>query len=256
LYVEETRSTLRFAASAKRIEMKPTVNEVVDYQALLKKLQIELAETKAALQKLQNRSNVDNSKGQSASVVPVADLMLSMRTQMTSSDTLAESGSTGGGLGQRTEYSNWMPTQTPILVDSKSKPEEDPPVSEVWFSMGSADKKCCGDLTSRLIQAERRSKYLEEKLEATNDLVGTLACELETARRNNVDCNQGSRISKDRVGALEEQVGMSYKGEGSVMRHYALYIGVLFYFLGQTDLFVASVIFIWLRSGEMNHRRG
>jgi hypothetical protein len=66
LHVEETRSTLKFAASAKLIEMKPTVNEVVDHRALLKKLQIELVETKEALRKLQNRSDVDTLKGPDA----------------------------------------------------------------------------------------------------------------------------------------------------------------------------------------------
>jgi hypothetical protein len=244
LHLEETRSTLRFAASAKLIEMKPTVNEVVDDQALLKKLRIELAETKDALLKLQNRSNVDSSKGQSVSVVPVADLLLSIP------DLLTESESTGGGLGKRIKDSNLMPLQTPILDDSESKHEE-PPIKEVWFSMGSAQKKCCGDLAAQLVQAERRSKYLEETLTSTNDLVGTLVYELEKSRRNSVDSSQGSQVPRDRVGALGEQAGMSNEGEVSVRRQYLLmkyviYLGLLFNALGQTDKFLAACIFLWL----------
>jgi hypothetical protein len=74
------------------------------------------------------------------------------------------------------------------------------------------------------VQTEKRSKFLEDKLEATNDLVRTLVSELEKARRNNVDCNQGSQASKDRIGALEEQGGMSKDGEFSVMRRQYLHM--------------------------------
>jgi hypothetical protein len=253
LHLEETRATLRFAASAKLIEMKPTVNEVFDDQALLKKLKIELAETKDALQKLQIRGNVESSKGQSTSAVPVADLLLpirkreSMRAQTTSPDLLTESESTRGGLGKKKEDSNWIPLQTPILDDSESKHEELPPVSEVWFSMGSAHKKCCGDLAAQLVQAEKRSKYLEEKLDATNDLVGTLVYELERARRNS---------QRDRVGAFGEQDGMSNESEVSVRRQYFLmkyviYLGLLFNALGQSDKFLAACIFIWLSQEQL-----
>jgi hypothetical protein len=253
LHLEETRSTLRFAASAKLIEMKPTVNEVVDHQSLLKKLQVELAETKDALQRLQNRSDVEDSKGQSVSVVPVSDLLLSTRKRESMrTDLPTESGSAGDGLGQIIEDPQGTPLQTPILDDSESKPEEVPPLSEVWFSTGSAHKKCCGDLTTRLVQTEKRSKCLEEKLEATNDLVRTLVFELEKARRNNVDCNQGSRSSNDRVGALEKQGGTSNGGDLSVMRRqylqmkYSIYLGLIFYTFGQTEKFVAVVTFFWL----------
>jgi hypothetical protein len=259
LHLEETRSTLRFAASAKLIEMKPTVNEVVDHQSVLKKLQIELAETKDALHKLQIRSDVNDSKGQSVSVVPVSDALLSMsKPESMRIDLPTESGSAEDGLGHIIEDPQGMTLQTPILGDSESKPEEVPPISEVWFSMGSAHKKCCGDLTTRLVQTEKRSKYLEEKLEATNDLVRTLVCELEKARRNNVDCNQGSRASKDRFGALEEQDGMSNDGEFAVMRRqylqmkFAIYACLLFYTLGQTEKFVAALIFFWLSQELVN----
>jgi hypothetical protein len=247
LHLEETRSTLRFAASAKLIEMKPTVNEVFDHQALLKKLQLELAETKDALQKLQNRSDVDNSKGQSAAVEPVSDPLLSipvlkresMRSQTIFPDLLTESGSIGDGPSQKQEDSNWI-LQTPILGDS-----EVPPVSEVRFSMGSTQKKCCEDMITRLVQTEKRSKYLEQKLEATNDLVRTLVGELEKARRNNMDSKQGSQVSKYR-----DREGQD-KGGFSVMK-YAIYLGLLFYILGQTDKFLAAVIFIWLSQELVN----
>jgi hypothetical protein len=248
LHVEETRSTLKFAASAKLIQMKPTVNEVVDHRALLKKLQIELAETKEALRKLQNCSDVDKSKGPGASFVPVADLLPSrcrcesMRTQTTAPDLQTESGSTGGASGEGIEDNNSIPLQMPGLGKSASKSKEAPPVSEVWFSMESALRKSCDDVTTQLDEAEKRSKYLEDKLGATDDLVETLVRELEKAR-----------VLKDHIGAGDEKDGTNHEGEGRVMRQYlhlkyAICLGVLFYIVGQTDKLLTAVMFLLLCS--------
>lgn len=49
---EETRGTLKFGASAKRIQMKPIVNEIVDDKALIKKLRKELKEAQDAIKML------------------------------------------------------------------------------------------------------------------------------------------------------------------------------------------------------------
>jgi hypothetical protein len=51
-FVEETRSTLKFAARAKLIQMKPKVNEVHDDSALIKKLRDELAAAHKALENM------------------------------------------------------------------------------------------------------------------------------------------------------------------------------------------------------------
>jgi len=52
-HMEETRSTLKFAANAKRITVKPKINEVVDQTSLISALQKELAEARAGLAHLQ-----------------------------------------------------------------------------------------------------------------------------------------------------------------------------------------------------------
>lgn len=51
-FVEETRSTLKFAAQAKLVEMKPKVNEVMDDGATIKKLQHELADALKQLEEM------------------------------------------------------------------------------------------------------------------------------------------------------------------------------------------------------------
>lgn len=50
--VEETRSTLKFAYNAKRIKLRPQVNEVVDDKVLIENLKKELSNTKLKLQNL------------------------------------------------------------------------------------------------------------------------------------------------------------------------------------------------------------
>ncbi|KAG7364538.1 kinesin motor domain containing protein [Nitzschia inconspicua] len=51
-FLEETKSTLKFAARAKLVEMKPKVNEVLDDSATIKKLQQELLEARRIIEEL------------------------------------------------------------------------------------------------------------------------------------------------------------------------------------------------------------
>ena len=60
-FVEETRSTLKFAARAKLVQMKPKINEVMDDGAIINKLEKELFEVRKQLAelKLQEQSRDD-----------------------------------------------------------------------------------------------------------------------------------------------------------------------------------------------------
>lgn len=49
MFLEETRSTLQFAARAKLVKTRATINEVLDDRSMIKKLQRELAEAKRAV---------------------------------------------------------------------------------------------------------------------------------------------------------------------------------------------------------------
>lgn len=55
-FSEETRSTLKFAARAKLVQVKPEVNEILDDSATIKKLQRELAETKREIDELKRKT--------------------------------------------------------------------------------------------------------------------------------------------------------------------------------------------------------
>ena len=78
--LEETRGTLKFGASAKRIQMKPVVNEVVDDKALIKKLQRELKEAQNAIQVLSIERTAAKEKQQpTKDTPPSADLNTSLQ---------------------------------------------------------------------------------------------------------------------------------------------------------------------------------
>jgi len=55
LFIEETRSTLRFASRAKLVQTEATVNEVIDDTAMIRKLQGELIETRNVLGAMKER---------------------------------------------------------------------------------------------------------------------------------------------------------------------------------------------------------
>jgi len=54
--LEETRGTLKFGASAKRIEMKPVVNEIIDDKTLIRKLQRDLKEAQDAIRAMEMKN--------------------------------------------------------------------------------------------------------------------------------------------------------------------------------------------------------
>lgn len=55
LYVEETRSTLKFASRAKLVTTKPTVNEVMDDTAMIQKLESDLKQARRDIEQLEKR---------------------------------------------------------------------------------------------------------------------------------------------------------------------------------------------------------
>jgi hypothetical protein len=220
MQMEETRSTLKFAASAKRIQMKATVNEIVDQQSLLSKLQLELAEVKKALQRLQSRQHgEDDSNG---SAIPSKELFSYLKQES-------------------------LHTQTTFATDlsGSSESKQNPPVSEVMVSLENEDDAS----TIRIDEAEKRSKVLEDKLEATDELVTNLVKELENARMRFSELEQ-NRL--DRLGIshgkdeTEDKDGAQKMQQQHILLKYGLVLSLLFHFMGQTDIFIVTSFFLLL----------
>jgi hypothetical protein len=60
--LEETKSTLKFGYNAKRIEMKPVINEIIDDKVLIQKLQRELREAQEAITAFEQKDKAERRK--------------------------------------------------------------------------------------------------------------------------------------------------------------------------------------------------
>jgi hypothetical protein len=100
------------------------------------------------------------------------------------------------------------------------------------------------ELQSRLQDADERTRFLQSKLDATEDLVESLFKDIEGARRcvhelvfKNI--NFARRIERLRR-KIDEQASQ-YK----LLKH-AIYCGIFFYIFGQHEIYLATVMFLWL----------
>jgi hypothetical protein len=100
------------------------------------------------------------------------------------------------------------------------------------------------ELQSRLQDADERTQFLQSKLDATEDLVESLFKDIESARRcihelvfKNV--NLARRIERLRR-KIDEQASQ-YK----LVKH-AIYCGLVFYLFGRHEIYLATVMFLWL----------
>lgn len=66
LYVEETRSTLKFATRAKLVTTKPQLNEVMDDTAMIKKLQNDLEKARRDIERLEKREETNEKETKEA----------------------------------------------------------------------------------------------------------------------------------------------------------------------------------------------
>jgi len=260
--LEETKSTLKFASSAKMIEVKPTVNEVVDQEALIRALQRELAETKLALSKLQAQ--------------------VGSKTTSVTEDSSWGGGMLAFGLLQSPDSEPSTPPSSPpeqnesvnestdasseaVMGEDVGDPDElllnpdrlerfknsdGPPVSEVFVMLDSPLAEGANP-RERLEDAEQRAKFLENKLEATDNLVETLFQNLKKANQCNKELHLCNIQLQERIAFLEQSHdAVNEDKETLIQQHlllkHAVYAGLILFLCGQTEFFMAVVLFLWL----------
>ena len=101
--LEETRGTLKFGASAKRIQMKPVVNEIIDDKALIRKLQKDLKEAQNAIQALSLETAATKEKEPAKNMLPQVDLNTSLQVTVATEMSAGHSGTSNAtsGNGER-----------------------------------------------------------------------------------------------------------------------------------------------------------
>jgi hypothetical protein len=233
---EETRSTLRFAAAARRVRTAPVVNAVLDQDqaAIIRNLEKELSDTKKALEVLQFYVSTNQSK------VAAGSLASAQGSVYTEDDwdpfALDDSGEVGVGVFDAPAPLH--PIQEVLVVSSSTSsplhrrfPVLD---NDAWH------------LQEKLRDTELRTSFLEEKLTATDRLVETLYRDLEAARRSNKELQGEADFWRDQATLAEVKGTDKAERESLQLIRTAFYSASVFYATGQTELFLASVMFMWL----------
>jgi len=254
-HIEETRSTLKFALRAKEVEMAPLVNEVVDHSAQVFLLQKELSETKKALMELEKcfLHQLTKSRGSPSkwlrmamsSSAPTADSDSESYFSGSSYDTSDASSEAVAGEGMDELNESMLRSRViPYNNDAAQSLRAGPifPVHEVVvLSESSSPLKAVSDARAALIDAERRALFLEEKLEITDDLVESLFLELEQLRRFNKELkSRNEQLASAHMRRDEEESDII------LLIKYTFYLGFAFYLAGQNELFMATMMFLWL----------
>jgi Kinesin motor domain len=302
--VDETRSTLKFASAARRIETSPVVNSFVDHATLIQNLESELSETKHALKTLQ--CYVDTSHRRPRKVVVEGSVVSGVGSAYTEDDwdpfTLGDDDEEklqgGGGRAAARAASaaanfagssdDWMvgvgngsgscassslhPIQEVLVLSTSMECTGDAPsdsaaaarrLATTASTTSSSSDDVLAALTRRLESslrdAELRTSFLEEKLSATDKLVDTLFRDLEEARASNRELRDQLAYwsAHDPPLALPTHED-DQEGDGTCrpadavdretvrLIKTAFYSATAFYATGQTELFLATVMFMWL----------
>jgi hypothetical protein len=178
VWVEETRSTLKFAARAKLVEMKPKVNEVLDDSATIKKLQHELTEARKVIDDLrlqiqqaaEHRSSStvgDSSDDVSLGYEDVKDLLRSDQLVKETSErpnTKSQAGSIdpSNNLNGLSKHSKSSLEMEEIFRDSESYSEashtpEDLHNSRAGFQLDAAEPRIAQKTLKRYMKGDTKS---------------------------------------------------------------------------------------------------
>jgi centromeric protein E len=263
LYVEETRSALKFAARAKLITTKPTVNEVMDDSEMIKKLQHDLEKARRDLKRLEMR---ENSTEQSTS--EVLDEFQKLKTLIFGNDDLPTF-QTGHTQESTCSHPVTLARVSPspvrgssrmstgrLSLRSRSRAYAIPPsevviMNEPLQSPMEYDPRA--DLNaSRLKDAEQRVEFLKSKLDATEDLVESLFQDVESARgciHRLVFKNVGLTNQIEKLNIEFEETATeaeTQKFQQYLLLKYCMYGGLFFFMFGYHDLYFCAVLFLWL----------
>eukprot|EP00980_Cylindrotheca_fusiformis_P028453 scaffold22599_cov139-Cylindrotheca_fusiformis.AAC.44 len=107
-------------------------------------------------------------------------------------------------------------------------------------------------MAEKLVDAQKQSHFLQAKLEASDDIIDSVFKDLERARlcihdlvHRNVEL--ASKMTEKRRQEVKEEYE---EGEVNVEQYWLLkgsmYIGLFFFFTGGYELFMASVMLVWL----------
>lgn len=261
--VEETRSTLKFAASAKLIKINPTVNEVSD--TAVSKLKDELSTLKEALSALQERLRQQQQMGQPAtSTMPPLSLqelpVISEPSPFVVTGTPLASGhfvvDTVGSERAGGSAEGSIEREDASGGESMDGPQ--PPMREVAVLMEShptyssrptiavATDTAAALTTNAVADAEAKAKFLQDKLNASYDVVAGLVKDLQHARGMINHVHSQNLNLQERMIALEEEMIERKTEEESPLAPWMYGVGAFLYAFELNQFLLAGILFLVL----------
>lgn len=276
VFIEETRSTLRFASRAKLIETKAHVNEVAtDNSLLVEKLSLELEATQQALVAMRERSvELETASLEATSELKKVkqlifgdeefrlDSVASRSTQRRKPPRAERSIPTidETRVSMETTENHWSEqntTQFSAMSIPRITRRRDPanvsktPPSEVLILTNEPREH--GE-TAQLYAAdmEQKANFLEHRLEFAEDMIESLKNDLRSARNALHQLVHKNVQLASKVERYRETLETRDDGENAKLRSqyillkWSMYLSLLFYVLRLQDLFIVVVMFVWL----------
>jgi hypothetical protein len=227
--VDETKSTLKFAASAKRITIKPTVNEIVDNKLVLAVLQKQLAETREELKVLRDKVSESEHEEEDEKTEEIENQQLKQ-------DLEDHDASSEAVMGEGVDNPDEFLSQAPKSIYSF---DEEPPLTIVYV------KKSIPLPTEDLSERSRadsdiiKSKLIEDQLVASETMAD---CFFQTLKNATIRQAELERLHSD-VGTLED---ISFLVQQSLILRCMMILCVIFLYNGLVEPFIATLAFMWL----------
>lgn len=228
--VEETRSTLKFAASAKRIQIHPAINEVKDCAVTM--LKSELTSLKEAMAMLQQKYALQemerNRRARALEGIPC--LITPPISQVPTTRRYPYDETSGDAESEET------PKEFLEHSTQDSSDDPPPPVKEVEVVMGAPQV-----VERHRSEAEERAQFLQSKLNESYDVVASLVQELSQARGLIQKVHGQNMQLQERLCAIEEEICAQKKtGESSPPFTSWMYALALFFYAFEMNQFVAA----------------
>jgi centromeric protein E len=272
-FVEETRSTLRFASRAKLIEIKAQVNVITtgDCEEVAK-IKQELKATRQALLAMEQQ----NSKSENAYMEAASDLrkvkqlifggedirltpknsvlchkfengLLKTGTVPTITETRWSS---DGGEHFDPNDTFWSSVSIPRITHRRDPASaQDAPPSEVLILTSNQEK---GSWKSCVSDYEEKAKFLENCLENAEDMIDSLRIDLDNARTALRRIVHRNIILTGRLERYREKLEIAGSDTNGKLRaqyiilKWSIYLSFVFFFFRFQDLFLVTVMYVWL----------
>jgi len=195
LYLEETRSTLQFAARAKLVKTRAKVNEILDDRTLLKKIQKELAEAKRELALAQMRISDNKAERE---LISVKEQLREVLTQREYEAHAPKFGFPRTAASEQIDPKNLKRRRSDGIGTSHEN-FSDFPLSDKRIKGLCSDSRVCSEIPNL---EQHRIEFLNLALNTTREQFMQLEKQLDSAKDEIFNLKSTQQASEARIAGL------------------------------------------------------